>query len=154
MIRESLLRPARINELQFHRIQGEITPSEAARIEAEEIRRIMNLASGELPVFDVIQRGMGPDAHTASLFPGEPLIANHTGTAASVWVEKMHQHRVTLLPGVLERSRHTLCLVTGPDKADALRAVLREPFDPMRWPSQIASRDTAWYIDRAAGSKL
>jgi 6-phosphogluconolactonase len=114
----------------------------------------MNLAPGELPVFDVIQRGMGPDAHTASLFPGEPLIADRTGIAAAVWVGKMKQHRVTLLPGVLSQAQHTLCLATGAEKADALLAVLRGPFDPLHAPSQIASPDTAWYIDKSAAAKL
>jgi 6-phosphogluconolactonase len=150
MIRESLLLPARISDARFHRVQGELPPDEAARIYQEEIRRVV----GEVPVFDVIQRGMGPDGHTASLFPGDPLIANRTGIVASTWVEKMKQHRVTLLPAVLERARHTLCLATGAEKADALHAVLRGPFDPSRTPSQIASPDTAWYVDKAAVAKL
>jgi len=158
MIRESLLAgglsKAQISESQFHRVQGELPPAEAARLYEEDIRRTMSLAPGELPVFDVIQRGMGPDAHTASLFPGEPLIADRTGITAAVWVEKMKQHRVTLLRGVLERARHTLCLATGAEKADALHAVLRGPFDPSHVPSQIASPDTAWYIDKAAAAKL
>jgi 6-phosphogluconolactonase/glucosamine-6-phosphate isomerase/deaminase len=59
----------------------------------------------------------------------------------------MKQHRVTLLRGVLEKARYTLCLATGAEKATALNAVLRGPFDPMQAPSQIASPDTAWYID-------
>jgi 6-phosphogluconolactonase len=125
MIRESQLESGKIPASQFHRVQGELPPADAARIYEDEIRRTLNIPPGELPEFDVIQRGMGPDGHTASLFPGEPLISDQTGIAAAVWVEKMKQHRVTLLPGVLERARHTLCLVTGPEKADALFAVLR-----------------------------
>jgi 6-phosphogluconolactonase len=164
MTRESLLSntpglsnapgSARIDESQFHRVRGELPPEEAARLYVEEIRETFHLAPGELPVFDAIQRGMGPDAHTASLFPGEPLIGDRAGIAAAVYVEKMMQHRVTLLPGVLERARHTLCLVTGVDKAEALRKVLKGPFDPVNVPSQIASPDTVWYVDKSAGAKL
>lgn len=154
MIRESLLGPAKIDESQFHRIRAELQPVEAARVYEEEIRRTLNLQRGELPTFDVIQRGMGPDAHTASLFPGEPLIADRTGIAAAVWVEKFQQHRVTLLPGVLEQARCTLCLATGTEKADALHTVLRGPFDPLHAPSQIASPETAWYIDESAASRI
>jgi 6-phosphogluconolactonase len=159
MIRESLLSKARIDESQFHRIAGELSPDEAARIYAEDIRRAFHLsagspAGGELPVFDAIQRGMGPDAHTASLFPREPLILDQSGITAAVWVEKMKQHRVTLLRGVLERARHTLCLATGAEKADALHAVLRGPFDPLQTPAQIASPDMAWYIDKAAATLI
>jgi 6-phosphogluconolactonase len=116
---------------------------------------VFGLTGNELPVFDVIQRGMGPDMHTASLFPGEPLIENETDIAAPVWVEKMKQHRVTLLRGVLERARQTLCLVSGADKDAALRSVLREPPDPTRRPSQIESPAMAWYVDDAAyGAEL
>ncbi len=150
MIRESLLLPAGIDESRFHRVRTELPPAEAAAAYGDEIRQVINLHPGELPVFDVVQRGMGPDAHTASLFPGEPLIADRTGIAASVWVEKLRQHRVTLLPGVLERAGFTLCLATGTDKAEALHAVLRGPIDPMRAPSQIASPDMTWYVDKSA----
>ena len=154
MTRESLLDPARIPESQFHRVLGELPPLRAAEIYIEEIRRTLQLSPGEFPVFDVIQRGMGPDGHTASLFPGEPLIADRTGIAAAVWVEKMNQHRVTLLPGVLVRARYTVCLATGAEKADALVSVLRGPLDPLRVPSQIASPDMTWYLDKASAVKL
>ncbi len=155
MIRESLLdhepSAVQIEENQFHRMQGESAPAEAARLYVDDIRRSFNLNPGELPIFDVIQRGMGPDAHTASLFPGEPLIGDRTGIAAAVYVEKLKQHRITLLPGVLERARHTLCLTTGEEKAEALRRVLRGPCDPLNVPSQMASPDTVWYIDKSGG---
>jgi 6-phosphogluconolactonase len=154
MTRESLLDSIHLAAGQLHRIHGEIIPDEAAILYADDISRSFKLQPGELPVFDVIQRGMGPDMHTASLFPGEPLIHNHTGIAAAVWVEKFKQHRVTLLPGVLERARHTLCLVTGADKQEGLRNVLHEPADPLHMPSQIASPEMIWYIDEAAGAKL
>lgn len=150
MIRESLLEPAGIREEQFCRVRTELPPVEAALDYAAEIRRLL----GDSPVFDVIQRGMGPDAHTASLFPGEALIADRTGIAAAVWVEKFKQHRVTLLPGVLERARHTLCLATGAEKAEALRAVLRGPQDLTRVPSQVASPDMAWYVDEPAAALI
>lgn len=97
---------------------------------------------------------MGPDMHTASLFPGEPLIENETDIAAAVWVPKMAQHRVTLLPGVLKRSRCTLCLVSGADKGPGMAQVLGETMDTMKRPAQIASREMAWYVDDAACAEL
>jgi 6-phosphogluconolactonase len=154
MLRESLLDAAQIPEEQVHRVLGERDPADAARLYIETIRGILNLGPNELPAFDVIQRGMGPDAHTASLFPGEPAINDRTGLAAALWVEKMQQHRVTLLRGVLEKAKTTLLLVSGPDKAEALHHVLRDPFDPLRFPCQIASPEMNWYIDEAAASQI
>lgn len=69
-------------------------------------------------------------------------------------MEKFHQHRVTLLPGVLAQGRWTLCLATGEEKAEALHQVLRGPFDPMKTPSQIAPPEMAWYIDRGAAAAI
>ncbi len=154
MTRESLLDSGAIPVERIHRVKTELVPDEAALAYASEITKTLRLSASELPAFDVVQRGMGPDGHTASLFPGEPLIENRTGIAAAVWVEKMKQHRVTLLPGVLEKARHTLCLVTGADKAEALASVLRGPRDPLHVPSQISSAEMTWFLDEAATAKL
>jgi 6-phosphogluconolactonase len=150
MTREALLDAIRLPAAQVHRIAGEMAPPEACARYIEEIRRTFKLDAAQLPVFDVIQRGMGPDMHTASLFPGEPLILNRTDIAAPVWVPKMGQHRVTLLPGVLELARETLCLVSGSDKTEGLRQVMNEPPDTLKRPMQIASGDMAWYVDELA----
>ena len=138
---ESWLTPAKVPAGNIHRVATELEPRAAALDYAQKLRVF-------LP-FDVIHRGMGPDAHTASLFPGEPLIEDHTGLVGAVWVEKMHQWRVTLLPGVLEAARHTAVLATGLDKAAALEAVLSGPYDPLKWPAQIGARgaDVTWFTD-------
>ncbi|HWF10592.1 MAG TPA: 6-phosphogluconolactonase [Bryobacteraceae bacterium] len=154
MMRETLLSRITIDEPRIHRMRGELPPAEAAREYTDDIRRVFRLGEKELPVFDVIQRGMGPDGHTASLFPGEPLIADRAGIVAALHSEKMKQDRITLLPGVLERARHTLCLVSGNDKAAALREVLKGAADPMSFPSQIALGKSIWYVDKAAAARL
>ena len=151
LLRESLLDPIHLPEAQIHRVHGEESASEAAAEYTEDIRRVL----GDSPVFDVIQRGMGPDAHTASLFPGEPLIFDRRGIvgvvdASRAGMKNGMRYRITLLPGVLERARHTLCLVTGTDKARALSKVLHGPYDPIHLPSQLASADTVWYVDKLA----
>ena len=125
------LAPAKFPSSNVHRVQTERDPEDAAEIYSDELR----LVFGEgIPKFDVIHRGMGPDAHTASLFPGEPLIDDRTGLAAAVCVEKMKSHRVTLLPAVLLAAKHTVMLVTGPDKAQPLADVLYGPHDPKKFP--------------------
>jgi len=147
------LGPARVPERNIHRVHAELAPQQAGHTYSNEIFRCFGLANDELPCFDVIHRGMGPDAHTASLFPGEELIANRHGIVGTVYVEQFRQWRVTLLPGVLEAARHTAILATGADKAQALAAVLHAPYDPMRWPAQIASREgsnAVWFVDQAA----
>lgn len=149
---------ARFPAANVHRIQGELAPTDAANLYAADIRSFFELSAGlpsggAMPHFDVIHRGLGPDAHTASLFPGEPLIDDRKNLAAAVYAEKFHQWRVTLLPGVLEAARHTLMLAAGVDKAEPLKSVLREPYDPKKYPAQITTYDGAgviWFLDKAA----
>ena len=153
---DTLLAPAHIPDQNVHRIYGELPPPEAGQKYVDDIRSFFVLKEGEIPVFDVLHRGMGPDAHTASLFPGSPLVNDHTGVATNVWVEKMKMDRVTLLPAVLEAALFTVLQVSGADKADALKSVLDEPQDFEKYPCQIASRAPRafWFLDSAAASKL
>ena len=150
---EHLIRPAQIPQRNTHRVLGELEPQAAAKRYVEEITAFFGLNAGELPQFDVLHLGMGPDAHMASLFPVQPLIEDRESIAAPVYVEKFKQWRVTLLPGVLLAAKHTVFLVAGEDKADSLRAVYQDEYDPKRYPAQMAARhggDVTWFLDQAA----
>jgi 6-phosphogluconolactonase len=157
MANETLLEPARIPQSNIHRIQAERPAKEAAEEYVRQIQEFFGLKEkSDLPVFDVVHRGMGPDGHTASLFPGSPLVNDRTGIAASVYVEKMKMDRITLLPGVLLAAKQTILQAGGADKADVLKEVLYGPEDFSKYPCQIASRGrrATWYLDKAAAAKL
>ena len=107
--------------------------------------------------FDVLLLGMGPDAHTASLFPGEPSVrvvdrdvipsVGHAGV----------RERITMTFPRLHRAAQTLLLVAGPDKKAPLRAALKDAYDPDRLPIQAilnGSSDVALYVDAAADPGL
>jgi len=157
LTQEHLLQPAHIAMRQVHRIMGEMQPAHAARRYEEEIREFFGLEEGEMPHFDVVHRGMGPDAHTASLFPGDPLIQDRERIVGATYTEKFSQWRITLLPGALLAAKHTVFLVAGGDKKEAVRAVFQEEYDPMKYPAQIAShhgRGVTWFLDQAAAQLM
>ena len=150
MTDENLLRPAGVPAENVHRVLAELEPHEAARRYTAEISEFFG--NGD-PVFDLVHMGMGPDTHTGSLFPGEPLIEDRTGLAAAVYVEKMSQWRITLLPRLLLSARQCFVLVAGPDKKKGLRDVLEGPLDPSKHPAQLVlrMRESICFIDEAAG---
>jgi 6-phosphogluconolactonase len=151
------LAPVEYPAANIHRIPAELPVSEAASRYADEIRGHFQLEEGEFPVFDAIQQGMGADAHTASLFPGEALVLDQTGIAAAVYVEKLKAARITLLPGVLTRARNTLMLVTGEDKAPALGRVWNGPEALLEMPVQLTRQHTGsvtWFLDEAAAAGI
>jgi len=157
LARQHLIDPANIPAANVHRIEGELEPQEAARRYVEEIRKFFHLAPGELPHFDVIHRGMGPDAHTASLFPGEALIEDRQHIAAAVYVKKFDRWRLTLLPGVLAAATQTVMLVSGEDKAESLRAVFQEKYDPIQYPAQLGSHNPSritWFVDEISAKLM
>jgi 6-phosphogluconolactonase/glucosamine-6-phosphate isomerase/deaminase len=149
---ECLIRPAKIRNV--HRIPAELTPKQAAKRYSTDIREHFQVNEGELPHFDVVHLGIGPDAHTASLFPGEPLIDDRQGLAAAVYVEKIPQWRITLLPGVLLAARNMVILAAGADKKEPLDHILKGPYDPLLYPAQIVARQARrpiFFLDEAAG---
>lgn len=146
---ETFLKPLQFPAQNVHRVKGELEPKQAAAAYTEDIRASLGLSDGELPVFDVIQHGMGPDGHTASLFPGDPLIQDRAGIAAAVRANKPPPDRITLLPGVLLAARSSVFLLNGADKKDALKSVVTGEIDPMKFPSQLIARSgkqVDWFL--------
>ncbi|MEJ7605114.1 MAG: 6-phosphogluconolactonase [Bryobacteraceae bacterium] len=91
------------------------------------------------------------------MFPGEPEIHNREGIAAAVYVAKIRQWRITLLPGVLLAAHHVAVLTAGEDKADALHSIFNEAYDPAKYPAQIIAhhaRNATWFLDEAAGLRI
>lgn len=157
LAQENWLNPAGFPASNVHRIRAELPVMEAAERYADEIANHFELAEGQLPVFDAIQQGMGADAHTASLFPGEECISDRTGVAAAVYVDKLKAARITLLPGVLIAARNTLMLVTGADKAEALRTVWNAAAPPSEAPACLTwehSGEVTWFLDDAAAAGI
>lgn len=157
MAMEHLIKPAGIPIEHLNRIAGERYPEEAAAHYVSEIQVDFKLKEGELPVFDLIHRGMGADSHTASLFPNDPLVEDEYEIAANTYVEKFNSHRVTLMPGVLKAARHTVILAPGADKAEALWDVLEGKPNVKAHPCQIAAKppySTEWFVDEGAARLL
>ena len=100
---------------------------------------------------------MGPDGHTASLFPHSPALSERQRIAVANRASEGVADRVTLTFPALNNARCVLFLISGEDKAEALSAVLEAPRDPGRYPAQgIQPVDgrLVWLLDRAAASKL
>lgn len=156
MAREALLDHVPIPPSQIHRMHGEDDPEAAALDYAAILAATLDDApSGQPGVFDLVLLGLGPDGHTASLFPnGAPgretrrLVMAASVGAARGW-------RLTLTPPVLNAARHRLVLVAGADKADALAAVLEGPPNADLLPAQrLTGSDVRWMVDRASAARL
>jgi 6-phosphogluconolactonase len=153
----AILGPEGIPTANIHRIRGEANLEQASSEYAADLRAFFQLSSGQIPEFDVIHLGMGEEGHTASLFPGEPLIQDRTKLTAVVSAPKAPHCRVTLLPGVILAARHILMLVAGKDKAWALQSVFGNRRDPSHWPAQLVldgARDVRWFLDQEAAAGL
>jgi 6-phosphogluconolactonase len=152
-----LIGPAGVRAEHVHRMLGEISPHEAARRYEHEIRAHFGCGLDGMPKFDAVQLGVGDDGHTASLFPGDPLIENRVGIAAATYSTPAAQWRVTLLPGPILAARNIAVLACGAGKAEALERVWSGANDPMQCPAQILTREgrqAKWFLDEAAAARL
>lgn len=133
---------------------------DAARV-AEEyekaLRSFFQLSATEVPRFDLILLGLGPDGHTASLFPGTTALREKSRLVVANWVEKLKTNRLTFTFPVLNASRCVAFLVSGMEKAGVLKTVLEENAPAEQYPAKLvnpASGKLIWFLDRAAASEL
>ncbi len=158
MVKETLLSSGHVPEANLHRVLAELDDATqaAAEYEADMRRHFDNASSLDgFPRFDVILLGMGPDGHTASLFPGSPALEERTQWVAANWVEKFKTHRITFTFPVLDACRAALLLIAGADKAPMIRQVLGDPRGT--YPiERVQPRDgvKVWMLDRAAAAEL
>ena len=155
MTRRALLSRVPLPEERVHRLRGEAPDLDAAAREYEaEIARVLDASpEGEPPRLDLVLLGLGPDAHTASLFPNTAALRESRRWVVANDVEKLDTRRLTMTSLLLNRARRVLFLVAGRDKMEALAAVLEGEFDPERRPAQLIrpeAGELVWLADEAA----
>jgi 6-phosphogluconolactonase len=153
MAKEALFDRVPLPAENIRRIQGEISPADAARA----YDALVGAYLGQHQSFDLVLLGMGADGHTASLFPGTSALSVQDAWVTSTYVEKLKAHRVTLTAKALLRARAVVFLIGGADKTETLKAVLEGPAQPEVYPSQLIFRSQGpveMYLDRAAAAKL
>ena len=150
MVKETLITPLKLPSSAVRRMAGEVPPDNAAAEYDVELRRAME---DRQPAFDLVLLGMGPEGHTASLFPGHPALHERHRTCLHVTVPAQPPDRLTMTPLALSSTKQILFLVTGADKADAVAEVFR---DDSQLPAAIVSRlaPSRFLVDEAAASKV
>jgi 6-phosphogluconolactonase len=158
MADETMLSKIPVAAGNVFRIAAE-NPDAAAAAEAYEqaLRKFFAVGPGQFPRFDLILLGMGPDGHTASLFPGTAALQEKSRLVVANWVEKLKASRISLTLPVLNAAYCVTFLVSGTDKAAVLRTVLEENAPTEQYPSKLVKPSDGkliWLLDRAAASAL
>ncbi len=156
LAQEVLLSKIPISASQIHRMPADKADRDAASLEyTQEMQSVFG--TDGIPSFDLLQLGMGPEGHTASLFPHQESLQEQQRLVMPVTVPKPPPPRLTFTPPLLNAAHHILFLVTGADKADAVQAVLESGYQPDEYPAQIVRPphgEVTWMLDTAAAEKL
>lgn len=144
MAREALIDRVGLPAERVHRMEADAPDLEAAAA------RYAALLPERL---DVLVLGMGPDGHTASLFPRSPALGETARKVVPAQGPVPPVRRLTITPVVIASARRVAVLTAGAAKAPVVAQVLRGPWRPEELPAQLA-REGTWIIDRAAASAL
>jgi 6-phosphogluconolactonase len=146
-LRESLLEQTSLRPEQIHAMPVNAPDLDVA---AAQYGMVLQQIAGSSPVLDLVHLGLGPDGHTASLVPGDPVL---NVTDADVALTSVYQgrRRMTLTYPILNRSRRVLWLVTGNDKAEMVGRLYA---GDTSIPAGRVQRDRALILaDRAAAGR-
>jgi 6-phosphogluconolactonase len=152
---KALLAPLAIADGNVHRMRGELDPHSGAVDYNEQLAAFF----GSAVAFDLIYLGLGPDGHTASLFPGSAAlgVVDQSCTAVHEPGNQVAPWRLTLTYPALNAARCDMFLVEGNGKAEVLASVLEGPRDIQHLPAQgvaPANGTLVWLVDKAAAGKL
>jgi 6-phosphogluconolactonase len=147
----ALLDPASVPAENRHRMVGEATDLEAAAADYAELLADRLPSHDGVPRFDLILLGIGTDGHTASLFPNTPGAAETERFVVANQVPQLHTTRLTITFPVINAARQVWFLVTGAEKSEILRRIVRDR-DPALPASRVAPVDgrCLWLVDQAA----
>lgn len=151
---ENLLDHVPVVKSQIYIMRTDIGP-EASAFEYERLLRELFPDSNR--TFDLVLLGMGNDAHTLSLFPGNVVVNEKNAWVKSVYSEEQKMYRVTLTAPVVNAATRIAFLISGGDKAAALNHVLSGEYDPMFYPSQVIqpyNDELYWWVDKAAAADI
>jgi 6-phosphogluconolactonase len=144
MTNEAMLSHVPVPEGNVHRIHGENPDAaEAAREYEQTVQQL-----------DLILLGLGPDGHTASIFPGSEVLHETVRLVAAPWVEKFNTYRITMTLPLLNSGASVLFLVSGAEKAEILKEVIE---GPKKYPAQFVQPthgQLLWMLDKDAASRL
>jgi 6-phosphogluconolactonase len=157
-----LFDPLAVPSEQRHPWPVRLSPSEAV----EAYRRAWAALAGPGRAYDVCFLGLGEDAHTASIFPGSPLLHDlrslgEGGSAGSaeffVALDTSKGPRLTITPAGLRACDLIIIMTHGAEKAPALKRIFSGPYDPPKAPAQIlktCADRVVWLVDKAAAKDL
>jgi 6-phosphogluconolactonase len=158
MAHEAMLSKVPVSESNVFRVPGENPEAEETALAYEQtLLQFFSLQEGEFPRFDLILLGLGPDGHTASLFPETAALQEKSRLVVANWVEKFKTYRITFTLPVLNAARSVAFLVSGSDKASALHEVLEGDAPGEKYPAKLVrptEGKVIWFVDRAAASEL
>jgi 6-phosphogluconolactonase len=155
--KKNCLDHVQVPERNIHRVKTELgDPKQVAADYQQQMKKLF--PEMKWPRFDFALQGLGPDGHTASLFPGSQTEHDSTEWVIAPYVEKLGAFRISVSLGVLNSARTVFFLVTGSEKAEMTRQVLREPRGHRGLlPSQRVNPvdgQLLWFLDSQAASRL
>lgn len=118
---------------------------------------IRSFFKGKAPVFDLVFLGMGDEGHTASIFPGSVLLQEKNGLVKDVYVEVKQMQRISFTPALINAAKEIMFMITGEEKATALKEVLEGEYNPGLYPAQIVkpvNGNISWLLDEGAAKDL
>lgn len=139
----------------IHRMQGEIDPASAAQDYAKILQEYLPRNDSGEAFLDIVLLGMGPDGHTASLFPDTAALkVKHTSVTEN-YVEQLHAWRITLTYPMLNSAQHILILAHGEEKNPVLKHILASP-TAHEFPIQDIKPNGKlfWYLDDKASKNI